>query len=229
VSPGVPGANAGIPLVIRPVFLEVLQQAASTPDGGAMPTVLAWASAHLFDPTTGAEVTEGSVTLAAGGEAAPVPMPYTSNAGGTKSFYAALPAGTMGGTSFAITTSYTELGASPVTWKLAGEPATFQGAITGPSSSVPANQPLPVTWVAVPMASYSVTELFVAQGSSFVSTYVSPVVNAPNVTTETIPASALGAPGSYLLNESYANATCPATADGCVYNVSTAAMNLTVN
>jgi hypothetical protein len=85
-----------------------------------------------------------------------------------------------------------------------------------------------VTWQAQPMASYSQTELFQQQGTSYVQRYVSPTVDAPNVTTETIPASALGSSGTYLLNEDYASATCPTTADGCVYNLSTAAVNLTV-
>jgi hypothetical protein len=157
------------------------------------------------------------------------PMPYGPNAGGMMSFNVTLPASTPGGTSFTITTSYPELGASPVTWNLVGEPATFGGAITSPAAgTVPAGKPLAVTWQAQPMASYSQTELFEQQGSSFVQVYVSPTVNAPDVTTETIPASALAKSGMYLLNEDYANATCPPTADGCVYNLSTAAVNLTV-
>jgi hypothetical protein len=218
----VPAANPSIPLVIRPVFLELLQQASA-----GMNTTLAWASAHLYDPMTGAELTEGTVSLTAGSQS--YPMPYTTNAGGTMSFYAALPTGIPGGTSFAIVTSAPALGATPMTWTLVGDPATFAGSITSPSGTAGVNMPLTVTWTAEPMSSYSVTELFQQKGSSFVSTYVSPTVNAPDVTTETIPASALPTAGAYLLNESYANATCPATADGCVYNVSTAAESLTVN
>jgi hypothetical protein len=218
----VPATNSSIPIVIRPVFLELLQQA---PAG--MSTTLAWASAHLYDPTTGAELTDGTVSLTASSKS--YPMPYGMNAGGTMSFFAALPAGIPGGTSFAIVTSAQELGATPMTWTLAGDPATFGGSITSPTGTAPANTPLTVTWTAEPMASYSVTELFVQKGTSYASTYTSPTVNAPNITTETIPSSALPTSGAYLLNESYSNATCPATADGCVYNVSTAAVNLTVN
>jgi hypothetical protein len=218
----IPAANAPIPLVVRPVFLEVLQQAAA-----GMNTTLAWASAHLYDPASGAELTSGTVSLTANSKS--YPMPYTTNAGGTMSFYATLPAGIAGGTSFAVVTSAPELGSTPMTWTLVGDPATFAGSITSPMGAAPTNAPLTVTWTAEPMASYSVTELFIQNGSNFVSTYTSPTVNAPDVTTETIPASALTTSGAYLLNESYANATCPATADGCVYNVSTAAENVTVN
>jgi hypothetical protein len=218
----VPATSASIPIVIRPVFLEVLQEA---PSGGS--TVLDWASAHLFDPASGKEVTDATVTLTANSMS--FPMPYGTNAGGTQSFNVNLPSGTPGGTSFMITTSYAGLSGSPVTWSLVGDPATFGGAITSPASgSVPASTPLHVTWQAQPMASYSQTELFEQQGSSWVQVYASPTVNSPDVTTETIPASALATSGNYLLNEDYANATCPATADGCVYNVSTAAINLTV-
>jgi hypothetical protein len=217
-----PSAGTAISIVVRPVYLEILQQTAP-------PTAnsLAWASAHLYDPTTGDELTSGSVSLTVGGK--PVDMPYGANAGGTMSFYVALPTGTAGGTSFTITTSAPAFGSSPLTWNLVGDPATFQGAILSPTSTAPVDKPLTVTWQAVPDASFSETELFVQSGSGFTPTYTSPEVNAPNVTSETIPASALSAAGAYLLNESYSNATCPASADGCVYNVSTAAANLTVN
>jgi hypothetical protein len=218
----VPTTPEAIDIVVRPVLLEVLQQA---PSGGA--TLLAWASAHLFDPASGAEVTRGTVSFHAGGKS--YPMPYATNAGGAQSFYADLqPLGVAGGTSFTITTSYPELGSSPATWNLVGQPATFAGAITSPTGSVPADEPLTVTWQAQPMASYSQTELFLQEGTKFVQKYSSATVDSPDVTRETIPAADLATSGMYLLNEDYATATCPASADGCVYNLSTAALNLTV-
>jgi hypothetical protein len=219
----VPAPSKPIAIVVRPVFLEVLQEA---PSGGS--TLLSWASAHLYDPASGREVTHGSVSLTANGTS--FPMPYGTNAGGTQSFNVNLPSGTPGGTSFTIVTAYAELGPTSKKWTLAGEPATFSGALLSPMGvvPVPAKAPLAVTWQAQPMASYSQTELFQQQGTSYVQRYVSPTVDAPNVTTETIPASALGSSGTYLLNEDYASATCPTTADGCVYNLSTAAVNLTV-
>jgi hypothetical protein len=221
-SLSIPSAGTPLPIVIRPVQLELLQQTSPS-----SPNAIAWASAHLFDPTSGVELTSGAVSLTVGGK--PVDMPYTTDASGTMSFYAALPAGTPGGTSFTITTSAPAFGSSPLTWKLVGQPATFQGAILSPTSTAAAGKALTVTWQAVPEASYSATELFVQNGAGYAATYTSPELNAPNVTTETIPASSISAAGAYLLNESYANATCPVTADGCVYNVSTAVANLTVN
>ena len=217
----VPSTPGPIPIVVRPVFLEVLQQA---PSGGS--TLLNWASAHLYDPKSGKEVTTGTVSLMANSQS--YAMPYGTNAGGLQSFNVNLPTPTAGGTSFAITTSYAELAESPVTWTLVGEPATFGGAITSPTGSVPKNKALTVMWQAQPMASYSQTELFLQMGTSFEPRYASPTVNAPDVTSETIPASALSTSGTYLINEDYANATCPPTADGCVYNLSTASLSVTV-
>jgi hypothetical protein len=220
----VPSTPGPIPIVVRPVFLEVLQQA---PSGGS--TILNWASAHLYDPKSGKEVTTGTVTFMANSQS--YAMPYGTNAGGLSSFNVnlpTLPTPTVGGTSFAITTSYPELTESPVTWTLVGEPATFGGAITSPTGSAPKSKALTVTWQAQPMASYSQTELFFQMGTTFVQRYVSPTVNAPDVTSETIPASALSTSGTYLINEDYANATCPPTADGCVYNLSTASVSVTV-
>jgi hypothetical protein len=141
----VPATQTPIPIVIRPVFLEVLQNA---PSGGA--TTLTWASAHLFDPSSGAELTAATVSLTANGTS--YPMPFGVGAGGTKSFNVSLPEGVPGGTSFTITTSYAELKGSPVTWTLVGEPATFGGGIVSPTGTVPANEALTVTWQAQPSA-----------------------------------------------------------------------------
>jgi hypothetical protein len=107
------------------------------------------------------------------------------------------------------------------TWHLVGEPATFVGAVTQPTSMTPAKvgAPLAVTWQAVPAASYEIVELFFGQGTA--PLYVSPSSDAVDTTTETIPGSALAMPGVYLLDLLYSNATCPSTADGCVYNDST--------
>ncbi len=217
----VPATQKPIAITIRPVLLEVLQQASS---GGS--TLLSWASAHLYDPASGQELTQGSVSFKINGMS--FPMSYGKNVGGTKSFNVNLPPQTPGGTSFTITTSYPELGDTPVSWKLTGKPTTFDGAITSPTGAVSAKTPLKVTWEPQPMAAYSLTELFEQQDASYVQRYVSPTAIAPDVTRETVPASALPSSGTYLLNEDYADATCPTTSDGCVYDVLAAAANLTV-
>jgi hypothetical protein len=213
----VPQSGGPISLTIKPVFLEVFQQA---PSGGA--TTLGWASAHVYDPVTGAERSDAVASFAAGGQS--WPMPYVQGASGTKSYFVLLPAAVPGGTSFTITTEDTAASLPSRTWNLVGEPATFVGAVTQPTSMTPAKvgSPLAVTWQAVPAASYEVLELFFGQGTTATTPlYVSPSSDAPDTTTETIPGSALAMPGVYLLDLVYSNATCPSTADGCVYNDST--------
>jgi hypothetical protein len=219
----VPASGAPIPLVVRPVFIEVLQQASPS-----AATTLTWASAHIYDPMTGAEVKTGTVFLSANGKT--VPMTYGVNAAGMESFFATVPAKTPGGTSFKITTSYRELGSAPVTWNLVGDPETFQGSIVSPKGVVPADKPLEVTWVKQQDASYSytITELFQVNGSAPVLRYASQAT-APDQATDTIPGSDLASTGTYLLNESYVDAMCPVVADGCVYNAWTAAETLTAD
>ncbi len=217
----VPVTGGPIPIEIKPVFLEVLQQ---RPTGGQ--TSLAWASAHVYDPASGAELTNATVSFTSGSQT--WPMPYAANAGGSMSYFATIPPGVAGGTAFTITTSAMALGGSPLTWSLVGEPATFDGAVTSPApgATVPVNSPLTVTWMVQPAASHTVVELFRVQGmNNDVAVYQSPAAVASDVTMETVPGSALSMPGAYLLNVAYSKATCPTTADGCVYNNSTAPLD----
>jgi len=220
----VPVTTSTVAIQIKPVFLEILQQG---PTGGA--TSLAWPSAHLYDPGTGAELTGGSVSLNAGSQN--WPMPYTGNLAGSKSYFVQVPQGTPGGTAFTISTYEMALGPMPKTWNLVGEPPTFTGTVTSPvaGATLPVNQPLTVAWSAQPASSYTVVELFhVMSPTAQTQTYISPAADAPDVTSETIPASALATAGMYLLNVAYSKATCPTTADGCVYNNATVALNITV-
>jgi hypothetical protein len=213
----VPTGGASLALKVKPVVLEVLQQ---KPAGGQ--TTLAWASAHVYDLGTGAENTSATVSFSNG--AMSWSMPYGKNVAGTMSYFAQIPANTNGGTAFTITTSQ-----PAKTWNLVGEPATFDGSVTNPTSTtVPVGQALTVAWQAQPSSSYTVIELFTVQGmNQYTQQYMSPGAIPPDVTMEMIPASALSAPGMYLLNVAYSKATCPVTADGCVYNNSTVPVNLT--
>ena len=208
---------ASIAIQMKPVFLEALQQ---RPSGGGS-TTLAWASGHVFDPATGAEVTDATVSFSNGTKS--WPMPYGKNAGGISSYYVAIEAGVAGGTAFTVTTGGGALKLPQKTWNLTGEPATFDGSVSSPSpgAAVPAHSPLTVTWVPAAGATYEVVQLFATQGTMQTPVFLSPAANATTVMTETIPASALAAAGSYLLNVAYSNASCPPAADGCVYNNST--------
>ena len=218
----VPQTGGAIAIRVKPVFLEVLQE---KPAGGD--TTVSWASAHVYDPATGLDRGDATVSFSVGG--ASYPLPYTKNPSGGQSYFAYLPTGVAGATAFTFTTEDTAAAMPTKTWNLVGAPAAFDGAVTTPAANatVPHGAALPVTWQAVTGASYEIVELFFGTGASQTATYVSPTADAPDVTTETIPATALAMPGTYLLNVLYAAATCPATADGCVANDSAVPVSLT--
>jgi hypothetical protein len=207
---------------LRPVVLEILQEK----DPGAA-TLLQWASAHLYDPTTGSPITNATVTLNANGTN--VPMPYGQNLGGDMSFFATVPTGTQGGTSFTITTMASAIGASPQTWNLTGAPLTFDATLTSPTdgTTIATNTALTVAWPAEPTTSYTSAELFQQVGGNFESIYQTDPID-PGMTSIVIPQTQFSIAGSYLLNVLFTTPTCPVTADGCVYNASTAIAQLTV-
>jgi hypothetical protein len=213
---------AGADLKIRPVFLEALQQ---RPAGGAL--ALSWASAHVYDPNTAAEVTDAKVTLHADTQA--LDMPFATNLSGQKSYFVQLGKGSAPAT-LGIDVAHASFpgGAS---FTLASEVPDFDPAVTQPAdqAQIAAGQPLDVVWTANPQAAYAIVELFAPNAAGgFDARYASDAPRAPSLTKETIPASALTSPGTYLLNVQMSRPSCPATADGCVYNASTAAVNLTV-
>jgi hypothetical protein len=64
-------------------------------------------------------------------------------------------------------------------------------------------------------------------GPSWSLTYSSAAPDAPDVTTETVPGGAIPAPGTYLVDVTFANANCPATASGCVLASTSATSQIT--
>jgi hypothetical protein len=209
-------------LKIRPVFLEALQQ---RPAGGAL--ALSWASAHVYDPNTAAELTDAKVTLHA--DTQTLDMPFATNLAGQKSYFVQLAKGASAPASLGIDVAHTSFpgGAS---FTLASEVPDFDPAVTQPAdqAQIAAGQPLGVTWTASTRAAYAIVELFAPNaGGGFDAKYASDAPRPPSVTTETIPGSAVAAAGVYLLNVQMSRPSCPPTADGCVYNASTAAVNLT--
>jgi hypothetical protein len=212
---------APIELKIRPVFLEALEQ---RPAGGAL--ALSWASAHVYDPGSGAELQDAKVTLHA--DAQTLDMPLSVNLSGQKSYFVQPPKGAAPAALSIDVAHATFPGGASFT--LAAQAPDFDPAVTQPAdqATVTLGQPLDVTWAASPSAAYSIVELFAPQtGGGFVALYASDAPRPTSVTKETIPGSALVLPGTYLLNVQMARPTCPTTADGCVYNASTAAVNLT--
>jgi hypothetical protein len=215
------GANGSASLTVRPVFLEVLQTRAA----GAQ-LEASWASARVYDPKSGKPLTDATVKLTAGGSS--FAMPYGDNLAGQKSYFVQLPKGTPGATTFTIETSHPSLGAAPLSWNLVAEVPTFDVALQSPSdgSIIGLALPLEVTWTAQPTASYGVVELF-SRGTSgdFTRLFTSEAALPPDTSRQVIPADKLIA-GNLLLNVREAIASCPPSADGCVYSASTAAASL---
>ncbi len=210
-----------VELHVRPVFLEALQQ---RPTGGAL--ALSWASAHVYDPGTAAELLDAKVTLHADAQA--LDMPFTTNLSGQKSYFVQLTTKSAPA-AIGIDVAHASF-VGGATYSLAPETPDFDPAIAQPAdqAQIAIGQPLDVTWTASPRAAYAIVELFAAApGGGFTALYASDAPRLPTVTKETIPASKLTAAGMYLLNVQMSRPSCPTTADGCVYNASTAAVNLT--
>lgn len=217
-------AGATFDLKVIPVQLEMLETVVDTT------RTLQFVSAHVYDPASGRELTDATVTLLDAG--APTPMPYVAGAGGAKSYFVQFSPGKATTGPFQITTAHAAFGTAVPSWELATEAPLFAtSTLTSPTegSTVPAGQPLDVTWAAQAAADYSLVELFAKQGASFTSKYTSPASIASDVTKETIPASSLAPAGAYLLNVDVAQAACQLTmSKGCAYLVRPATANLTV-
>jgi hypothetical protein len=220
----VPSAGQPIAISIVPAQLEVLESKAA----GAVPK-LQWASAHVFDPGSGIELVNASVSIQVGNSS--TAMPYATNIGGSKSYFALFTPAMDAAQSYTITASHASFGASPVSWQVVADPPSYDAALSAPAdgASIVATQPLLVSWPAQPLADYVVVELFSGSGGNYETAYASQRANPPDTTQETIPASAITAAGPYLLNVEVAKASCPAAADGCVYGSAVATASLTAH
>jgi hypothetical protein len=205
--------GASLQVQIKPVQLAALETKTA---GGSWQ--VQWASAHVFDPASGAELKGSSqVAVVVGGQ--PTPMPWGPDPSGGSSYFVQFAQPPAAQASYAITTSDPALGSTPLTWTLLADPPSFDGAIAKPSDGavVPANTPLTLSWSAQPAADFVLTELFAkTDAGAWTLAYTSPQPNDSSVTSETIPASDLP-PGTYLLNLAFSRANCPASADGCVF------------
>jgi hypothetical protein len=85
-----------------------------------------------------------------------------------------------------------------------------------------------VTWPSQPLADYALVELFSQGASAFTGVYASAGTIATDVTTDTIPATAVATAGKYLLNVDLGQAACGIDgSQGCAYLVHAAAAKLT--
>jgi hypothetical protein len=221
VGPVTIPSTGPVALVLKPVEIELLESETSQQS-----LSFEWASAHVFDPASGAELTDATVTLSAGGQQ--LAMPYGTNISGGQSYFV------QPSSSVPAAATYTLQVTDPIfsaaqTWQLVAAPPSYQAGMVAPldGAKIPVGQALAVSWQPEPASDYAVVELFQQQGSSYASRYTSPLADGPDVTQETIPGTALAQAGTYLLNVQVARASCPVTADGCVYGASITGGTLT--
>jgi hypothetical protein len=217
----VPSASA-LELHVRPVFLEALEQ---RPAGGQL--ALSWASAHVYDPNTAKDLEGASVTLKVAGGA--YPMPLGTNLSGQPSYFVDLSKlGLPAATQLAIDVAHPAF-ASGTTFNLVAAPPDFDPQVTSPAEAaeIAVGHPITVAWKSEPRAAYALLQFFRKEtGGAFAVRYASDAPRPHTVTNETIPATAVDGAGAYLLNVQMARPTCPKEADGCVYNASTAAVDV---
>ena len=139
----------GTPIVLTviPAQLELLE----TTSKGA-PRSLQWVSAHVFDPATGSELTDATLSVQGTGLPA-TPVPYAMNLGGAKSYSVSFATPPANVTAVTLTVTHTAPGANGASWKIGQEAASFdEPAITAPAAgaTIAVGQPLAVTWGADP-------------------------------------------------------------------------------
>ena len=200
----VPVSGGPVAVQLKPAELSVIEQAAP---GAALQ--LQSATAYLFDPSSGAPLQGATVSISVGGTA--VPMAWTPVAGGDSGYFASFSTPTPAQATYTITT------AAGASWQLVANPPTFTPTLSSPAgATVPVNQPLTVTWPAQAAADEEIVQLFTQSGTGWSPTYEGPALDA-DVTTATVPGSAVGPAGQLLLlNVSFLQGSCPASSDGCV-------------
>jgi hypothetical protein len=222
-------AGAPVALSIKPVELDVLQSGAV---GGAM--TVSWARAHVFDPSTGSEIT-GDASVAMDVAGVPTSLPWDPVAAAYIYNFPTPPAAQP---TYTFTTQ-ASAAATPMTFQLVANPPDVDGGITAPDagSSPSGSQPIAVGWTPEPV-DYVSLELFENEGTPDAAVWdlVYPVaddegdaIHAPAEAIGTISIDGGFAPGQYLLNVDFENSNCPATADGCVAAASAAAEGLTLS
>jgi hypothetical protein len=196
--------------------------------GGSM--LLDWVQAHVYDPSSGAEITSGAqvsvwVDAVDGGEGGALPLTPTAFGSGT-AYYAAFDPPPPAQATYTVTASHPAFGDAGYAAQLVADPPTFDGG-TITSVDAGATGVVTVSWEPEPQSGYEVVELYAAEGDGGwfgTPAYASPAPDPPGQTSEVT--SALDA-GTYLVNVAYTRALCAIDAGGCV-QASTVAASTTV-
>jgi hypothetical protein len=214
----VPSSGSATAVTVAPVQLLVVQ---SSTAGG--PLLLQSALAFTFDPATGAASTgNDTVTIEVGG--ASVPLPWADIGSGQHAYYATFPPSTPAQATYAITTS-----ASASAWDLVASTPGFTPSLTAPAASttVPAGQPLVVSWPAQPGADEALWTVYTqASDGSWTPLATSSSPADSSTTQQTIPGSDVPS-GPLLVDVAFLVGSCPATADGCVVSQAVASSQIT--
>ncbi len=235
VGPLATPSSAG-PVVVnlRPVHLEAIESRIT----GGGPMQFRYASAHVFDPGTGAEITDGTaiVAIAVGGSS--LPMPWDARA----MVYDVEPSASLDAPpTYQVTVIHPAFGSAPAVWQLVGNTTTLDGGITAPPAGalVDTAGPLEIDWDPAPAADYVQVDIFGQAGADAgapdagvtwapAALYSSPTPETGSVGREIVPAGTFTQPGAALINVVYSYATCPGMADGCVYSGTVAAETITL-
>jgi hypothetical protein len=222
----VPRAGGAIDVRVPLAEVSLLQTVTSA----SAPSV-DWASARVFDPSTGAALADAGVSIAIGATSVPMPWVATSKPG---AYFVTFAPQTPAQSSYTITASDPALGGGVRTWGLVPDPPAFAAAITAPAdgTSVPTTAPVTVEWQAQSSADFEFLSLFQqGDGGAWLPLYSSPGPLRPDVSQALLPTLGAGGrqldPGAYLVDVSYAKANCPSSADGCVLARSVASARFT--
>jgi hypothetical protein len=222
VGPLTVPSSGPVAVTVQPLQIGVREVRAA----GSATRQLQWASVHVFDPATGAEVNGATVTIDVGGSVL-MPVPWDPNAPASPAYYVQFVPSPAAQPSYTVTASW---GTTSLSSKVVADPPMFDGTITSPSdgATVAVGMPLTVTWTAQPQADYEIVDLFLNATGLLTNKYTSPQPNGSALTQEPapIPGKLLMMPGNYLLSVSYSKSNCPRDAAGCVHanTVSTATL-----
>ncbi len=213
----VPSSAGPVAVQVPPVQLSVLQE--SQPSGAVQ---LVSALAYVFDPSSGAAVSSATVAIDVGG--APQPLVWTSVDATTSAYVLQFPAGTAAQATYTVTTELS--GSSASSWTLSSPTTSLSPTLSAPSSgaTVPAGQPLTVSWPELP-SDGELVELFKQQAGAWTAAYQSPPDDA-DVTQQTVPGADVTA-GPLLINVDFLLGSCPVTSNGCVAATFVAASQVT--
>jgi hypothetical protein len=229
-----PSSASPVVVNLNPVHLEAIES--RIVGGGAMQ--FRYASAHVFDPGTGAEITDGTAIVAITVGGSSLPMPWDVGA----MVYDVEPSATLDAPpTYQVTVIHPAFGSQPAVWQLVANTTTLDGGITAPPAGalVDTAGPLEIDWDPAPAVDYVQVDIFGQAGADAgasdagvtwapAALYSSPTPETGSVGREIVPAGTFTQPGVALINVVYSYATCPGMADGCVYSGTVAAETITL-